>query len=74
LLNEDERFAEFSAFQNGALYNNNKALTGMGGNDFFESGIAHPDVILADLIAFFHPDIIAEIDPNYQTTYYQVLP
>ena len=74
VLNEDERFAEFYAFQNGALYNNNKALTTMGGNDFYESGIAHPDVILADLIAFFHPDIMAEIDPVYQTTYYQVLP
>jgi iron complex transport system substrate-binding protein len=74
LLNEDERFAEFYAFQNGALYNNNKALTTMGGNDFYESGIARPDVILADLIAFFHPGIMAKIDPSYQTTYYQVLP
>lgn len=74
LLNEDERFAEFYAFQNGALYNNNKALSVMGGNDFYESGIAHPDVILADLIAFFHPAIMAEIAPDYETTYYQVLP
>jgi iron complex transport system substrate-binding protein len=74
LLNEDERYAEFTAFQTGALYNNNKALTAAGGNDFFESGIAHPDVILADLIAYFHPDIMVEIDPAYQTTYYQVLP
>lgn len=42
------------------MYNNNARITEAGGNDYYESGAAHPDVILADLIQIFHPGLLPE--------------
>jgi len=35
-----------------------------GGNDFWETGVIRPDLILSDLITIFHPDIM-ESDSLY---------
>jgi iron complex transport system substrate-binding protein len=69
MLADDARFAEFAAYQNGNLWNNNARMNPNGGNDYFESGFANPDVILADLIAIFHPDLL----PDHELVYYQRL-
>lgn len=74
VLATDERFADFAAYQHGGLWNNNKSLSANFGNDFYESGIANPDLILADLISIFHPDLMEQAYPAYETTYYQQLP
>ncbi|MGL4364252.1 MAG: ABC transporter substrate-binding protein [Bacteroidales bacterium] len=37
------------------IFNNNKRINSNGGNDFFESGVVCPHLILRDLIAIFHP-------------------
>ena len=68
-LAEDERFGEFKAFQDGNVWSNNLRLNDSGGNDFFESGVANPDVVLADLIAIFHPDLL----PDHEFVYYRHL-
>lgn len=65
----DERYSEFAAFQKGKVWNNNKRQNANGGNDYYESAVAHPDVVLADLIAIFHPDLL----PGHEFTYYQPL-
>ena len=65
----DERYSEFAAFQKGNVWNNNKRQNANGGNDYYESAVAHPDVVLADLIAIFHPDLL----PEHEFTYYQQL-
>ncbi len=69
-LAEDERYEKFKAFQTGQTYNNNVRATAGGGNDFYESGTAHPDVILADLVKIFHPDLL----PEHSLVYFQQLP
>jgi len=69
VLLSDERYGEFNALQNGMLYNNNAKLSAMGGNDYFESGVAYPDVILADLFSIFHPDLM----PDHELQYYMKL-
>lgn len=51
------------------VYNNNLRSTPGGGNDFYESGIMHPDMILSDLIKIFHPETCDTI----RMTYYQNL-
>lgn len=51
----------------GRVWNNNRRSTRGGGNDFYESGIMHPDVILADLISIFHPELMAGYEPFYYT-------
>lgn len=67
ILAKDSRFKDFKPFQTGKIYNNNKRMSPSGGNDFWESGVAHPEIILADLIKIFHPQLL----PDYQLYYYQ---
>jgi iron complex transport system substrate-binding protein len=68
-LAEDERYGEFAAFQNGMVYNNNVRVTDFGGNDYYEGAVANPDLLLADFIAIFHPDLL----PDHTLYYYQQL-
>ena len=65
----DERFANFEAYKNGNMFNNNKIINTTGGNDYYESGITHPDIILTDLIQIFHPDMF----PGRELFYYKKL-
>ncbi|MDR3704369.1 MAG: ABC transporter substrate-binding protein [Paludibacteraceae bacterium] len=58
LLNIDERHGLFDAAKNKQVFNFNARVTPTGGNDFWESGTAHPDLILADMIKIFHPDLM----------------
>ncbi len=66
-LKEDERYSKFTAYTDGQIYNNNARSNAYGGNDFYESGTSHPDVILADLIHIFHPDLL----PDHQLYYFR---
>ncbi len=69
MLNEDARFAQFRAVTLGNVWNNNARMNANGGNDYFESGVANPDLILADLVAIFHPDLM----PDHTFVYYRRL-
>ena len=60
LLGEDARYSEFDAFKSKKIYNNNARVNAEGGNDYWESGVAHPETILKDLIKIFHPEIVSE--------------
>jgi len=61
----DPRYADFKAYQEGKVFNNNARITDMGGTDYFESGIANPDTVLSDLIAIFYPDMADEHELFY---------
>ncbi len=67
ILAKDARFKDFKAFQTGEIYNNNRRKNEAGGNDFWESGVVHPEILLADLIKIFHPGIV----PDHELYYYQ---
>ena len=69
LLAEDARYADFAAVQTGNIWNNNARLGPDGGNDYWETGVAHPDVVLADLIKIFHPELL----PEHELVYYHQL-
>lgn len=64
-LAEDERYAEFDAFQNDRVFNSVARTLPTGANDYFERGATHPELILADLIAIFHPDLLPDHDLMY---------
>ncbi len=66
---EDPRYTEFAPLTTGRTYNNNARLTPEGGNDYFETGAARPDLILADMIAILHPDLL----PNHDLYFYRQL-
>lgn len=54
ILEHDSRFNKLRSMQNRQIYNNNKRIGPGGGNDYWESGILYPDLILKDLIRIFH--------------------
>jgi iron complex transport system substrate-binding protein len=63
----DARYADFAAFQNGNVWNNDAKSTPTGGNDYYESGVAHPEWVLADLIKILHSDLL----PGHEFVYYR---
>jgi iron complex transport system substrate-binding protein len=52
---KDPRFAEFHAFKTDSIYNFNRRVNDIGSNDYWESGLANPQRVLADLIRILHP-------------------
>lgn len=54
------KFADTKCVENGNIFNCTKRMNASGGNDYWESGVVHPDLILRDLIKIFHPEVITE--------------
>jgi len=67
ILNLDERLSDFKPVKQQSIYNNNRRTNDFGGNDYWESGIMQPQVILKDLIKIFHHDLL----PDHQLVYYK---
>ncbi len=53
ILAADKRLALFRPVKEKRVYNNDARLNGKGGNDYWESGVLHPDIILQDLQKIF---------------------
>ena len=54
----DERYTLFKAFKEGNVYTFNKRMRENGGNDYWESGMTRPDLILKDVIKIRpHPNL-----------------
>ncbi len=49
----------------GRVYNDNKRLNAAGGNDYWESGIMHPDLVLRDWVKILHPELVPEAEFVY---------
>jgi iron complex transport system substrate-binding protein len=69
LQTEDTRNGQFQAFKTGQVYNNNLRLNAAGSDDYWESGLVNPDLVLADLIRIFHPEVL----PKHGLIYYRKL-
>ncbi len=54
------KFADTRCFQNGQVYNNNARTNAAGGNDYWESAVVNPDLLLRDLVKIFHPELVEE--------------
>ena len=67
---EDSRYEWFASFRRGAVYNCDLKKTPDGGSDYWETGVNHPERVLADLIAIFHSDLL----PDHQMNWYRKLP
>lgn len=64
LIEMNSQHALFKAYRNGRLYNFRKRCLPSGANDFWESGVVHPERILQDIIATLNND----------TTFYYINP
>ncbi len=65
----DPRHAKFAAFERGDVWNNDLRVNANFGNDYFETGAAHPELVLGDLIAILHP----ELAPDHEFVFYRRL-
>lgn len=65
-LTEDPRFARFTAFKDHNVWNPVKGVTKAGGNPYYELGALRVDLVLADLVAILHPDLL----PDHAFTFY----
>ncbi|MDE5843282.1 MAG: ABC transporter substrate-binding protein [Muribaculaceae bacterium] len=54
------QMADMQIMSAGKVYNNTLRSTEAGGNDFYESGIINPDLVLRDLIKIMYPEKISE--------------
>jgi iron complex transport system substrate-binding protein len=69
LFSVDDRFRNLPCIKRDQIFNNNNRITPSGGNDIFETGVAEPEIILADLICILHPQLL----PSHQLKYYRKL-
>ncbi|MBI1258098.1 MAG: ABC transporter substrate-binding protein [Chloroflexi bacterium] len=70
LVAQDARYADFAAVKSDQVYNYDARENANGGNDYFETGVANPQDVLADLIKIFHPDLL----PDHTLIYFRQLP
>ena len=64
LKNMNPKFADAKSVRDKTVYNNNLRITATGGNDYWESAVVRPNVVLRDLIHIFHPELVSD------STYY----
>jgi len=69
ILKVDERYADFKAYQEERIYNIYGRYTPGGGNDYYESAIVAPQVVLKDMVKIFYPRLL----PDHQLVYYNRL-
>lgn len=65
LLQSDVRYGLFRAYKQKQVYTLDNRMNASGGNDFWEGGVLHPDLILADFIKIVHPELL----PGYRLFY-----
>ncbi|MCD6331771.1 MAG: ABC transporter substrate-binding protein [Bacteroidales bacterium] len=69
LLKEDERYRSFSSLRTGRIFSINGKVNQRGANDFWESGVVRPDIILQDIINMAHPGLLQD----HELCYFKVL-
>lgn len=65
LMEADNKHAFFRPVKENRVYNFNKRLLPSTANDFWESAVARPDLLLGDVIAILHPEILPDWDFIY---------
>ena len=69
ILAADTRYADFKAFKEKNIYNIYGRYTPGGGNDYYESAVIAPHVVLKDIVKIFHPELL----PDHDLVYYNRL-
>ncbi len=69
ILSRDTRYADFKAFKKQQIYNIFGRYTEGGGNDYYETGVVEPHVVLKDIVKIFHPELL----PDHELVYHSQL-
>lgn len=54
------KFADAPCVREGRVWNCDRRTNAAGGNDFWESSVVHPDLVLRDLVKILHPELVDE--------------
>ena len=60
IIAEDDRYRLFKSFRTGRVYSTNGKIGHGGGNDYYQGTTSCPDLLLADMIAILHPEILGD--------------
>ena len=61
----DEHHTWFKAYQTRRVYHFYGRTNSTGGNDFWETGVVHPEIILRDLQWALYPDLYPDYEPYF---------
>ena len=67
LIGLDARYTDFAAVESGTAWNNDLDVNANGGNNYYELGVMSPHLILHDMVAIFHPDLL----PDHEFRFHQ---
>ena len=67
ITDKDERLADLLSVIKGNVYNCINRIAPNGANDYWESALTRPDIVLKDLIRIFHPQLLPDHDLYYYT-------
>ncbi|MGZ2368499.1 ABC transporter substrate-binding protein [Ancylomarina sp. YFZ004] len=65
----DERYTLFQAYKDGQVYSVTKRTNEKGANDYYESGVICPDLLLKDVAKVLHPKLF----PDHELYFYKKL-
>jgi len=69
LIGAEARYSIFRAVKEHRVFSVFNRVNAHGGNDFWESAVVRPDMVLADLLAIAHPELI----PDHSWNFYKPL-
>jgi cobalamin transport system substrate-binding protein len=70
MVKDEPRYAEFKAYRMGQVWVYERQLTPTGANDYWSRAVSHPDLVLADLVKIFHPNLL----PRHEFQWYVHVP
>ncbi|MDX9728049.1 MAG: ABC transporter substrate-binding protein [Bacteroidales bacterium] len=65
ITDADHRMASLPLFGGGRIWNNRGRIRPGGGNDYWESGVVRPDLLLKDYISIIHPELLPDHEQHY---------
>ncbi len=70
MVTDEPRYAAFTPYRTGQVWVYERRVTPDGANDYWSRAVSHPDLILADLVKIFHPQLAA----SHQFEWYMQVP
>jgi iron complex transport system substrate-binding protein len=64
---KDSRLGDFNSLKSEQVYNSNRRIKRGEANDYWESGIVRPHVVLEDMIHILHPELL----PDHELVYFK---
>lgn len=65
----DRRMTILPVYNSGQVWNNRNRMTPTGGNDYWESAVVRPDLLLKDFVSIIHPEFLT----GHRQIYYKQL-